>query len=150
MSKSDNPIFIILMFILVIIIFLAIFRTVTPFLTMGLGINANIGSLKGSFQFEAFDNKESEEPTFVFFYIKNCHWCDEARWEFKILKKKYNGNIKIIEIDAAASENKELVKNSKIKGYPTFKYFSNGLNGSSEEYNGRNNSDDFIEFLSNK
>jgi thiol-disulfide isomerase/thioredoxin len=149
MSKYENPIFIMLMFVLVIIIFLAIFRSVSPFLTMGLGLNANIGSLKGSFKIETFDNKESG-PTFVFFYIKNCHSCDEAKWEFKILRKKYNGSIKIIEIDAVDSENKELVKNSKIKGYPTFKYFPNGLNGSSEEYNGRRNSDDFIKFLSNK
>ena len=49
------------MFVLVIIIFLAIFRSVSPFLTMGLGLNAHIGSLRGSFQIEAFENLKKQD-----------------------------------------------------------------------------------------
>ncbi len=65
-NLSGNPLFIMLMFVLVIIIFLAIFRSVSPFLTMGLGLNAHIGSLRGSFQIEAFENEKSSKACFQY------------------------------------------------------------------------------------
>ena len=148
---SGNPVFIMLMFVLVIIIFLAIFRSVSPFLTMGLGVKANIGSLRGSFQIEAFDNQETSGATFVFFYMDGCIHCDNAKQEFEKLQKNYNGEVNIVAINGQSFENKELIKNNNIKRYPTFKYFPFGLNSiKSEEYNGDRTANAFNEFLSNK
>ena len=146
---SGNPVFIMLMFVLVIIIFLAIFRSVSPFLTMGLGLNAHIGSLRGSFQIEAFDNQETSGPTFVFFYMDGCSHCENAKPEFARFQKSYKGPVNIIKIDGNDPSNKELVENNNIRGYPTFKYFPNGLNGESKEYNGtERTADDFNKFIS--
>lgn len=62
MAKIDtyfsNPLVVVLSMIIVLIVILAIFRTVSPFLTMGVGINAHLGSLRGSLALEAYKNRE--------------------------------------------------------------------------------------------
>jgi protein disulfide-isomerase-like protein len=147
-DMSGNPLFIMLMFVLVIIIFLAIFRSVSPFLTMGIGLNAHIGSLKGSFQIEAFENQAGTKPCFVLFYAPWCGHCKTAKPIFEEFKESYNGPVEIIAIDC--DENKEIAKKYGIQGFPTFKYFPNGLEGASQDYNGERTADDFKEFLSDK
>lgn len=62
MSKMDtffsNPLVVVISMIIVLIVILSIFRTVSPFLTMGVGINAHLGSLRGSLALEAYKNRE--------------------------------------------------------------------------------------------
>ena len=144
---SGNPVFIMLMFVLVIIIFLAIFRSVSPFLTMGLGFNAHVGSLKGSFQIEAFENQESN-ACFVMFYAPWCGHCKTTKPEFQKLQETYKGPIKIIAIDCDDDENKELVAQQEVKGFPTIRYYPSGLSGKYDEYNGDRTAEGFKEYFS--
>jgi protein disulfide-isomerase-like protein len=145
---SNHPVFMMLMFVLVIIIFLAIFRSVSPFLTMGLGMNAHIGTLRGSFQLEAFENQVANTPTFVMFYAPWCGHCKRAKPEFENFKKSYKGPIKVIAIDCEEPANKELAKKHNIQGYPTIRYYPTGLSGQFEEYNGERTADGFNEYVS--
>jgi len=145
---SGNPVFIMLMFVLVIIIFLAIFRSVSPFLTMGLGVNAHIGSLRGSFQIEAFENQQESNGCFVMFYAPWCGHCKTTKPEFEKLQESYKGPIKIIAIDCDDDKNKELVSKHDVKGFPTIRYYKDGLEGEYTEYNGGRTADDFKEYIS--
>ena len=145
---SGNPVFIMLMFVLVIIIFLAIFRSVSPFLTMGLGLNAHIGSLKGSFQIEAFENQQQSNACFVMFYAPWCGHCITIKPEFERLQETYKGPIKIIAIDCDDDENKELVAQQEVKGFPTIRYYPSGLSGKYDEYNGERTAEGFKEYFS--
>lgn len=144
---SGNPLFIMLMFVLVIIIFLAIFRSVSPFLTMGLGFNAHIGSLRGSFQIEAFDNQNNSSACFVLFYAPWCGHCKTTKPEFDKFKQSYKGPIKIISIDCDDDQNKELASKQEIKGFPTIRYYPDGLDGQYTEYNGGRTADDFNDYV---
>ena len=58
---TQNPLAILIVIILSIIIIIAIFRATN--LSAGIGMNAHIGQLKGSFQLEAFENSNS--PAFA-------------------------------------------------------------------------------------
>jgi thiol-disulfide isomerase/thioredoxin len=144
---SENPVFIMLMFVLVIIIFLAIFRSVSPFLTMGLGLNAHIGSLKGSFQIEAFENQQMSKAVLVLYYAEWCGHCKTTLPPFKRLEESYKGPVKIIAINCEDDKNKELVAKDPPKGYPTIRYYPNGLDDQYTEYNGGRTYDDFNEYL---
>ena len=144
---SGNPVFIMLMFVLVIIIFLAIFRSVSPFLTMGLGFNAHIGSLKGSFQIEAFENQGSN-ACFVMFGTGWCGHCKTTKPEFDNFKESYKGPIKIMYIDCEDDNNKELVAQQEVKGFPTIRYYPSGLTGKYDEYNGERTTEGFKEYVS--
>jgi len=148
-DASNHPLFMMLLFVLVIIIFLAIFRSVSPFLTMGLGMNAHIGSLRGSFQLEAFENKmgNSNDPTFVIFHAPWCGHCKRTMPEFKKFQDSYNGPIKVIDIDSEVDGNKEIIKSQNIQGFPTIRYYPNGLAGQFEEYNGERTADAFNDYV---
>jgi protein disulfide-isomerase A6 len=145
---SGNPLFIMLMFVLVIIIFLAIFRSVSPFLTMGIGLNAHIGSLKGSFQIEAFENQEESKSCFVLFYAPWCGHCKTTLPEFETLQQSYKGSIKIVAINCEEDKNKQLVAQQDIKGFPTIRYYKDGLDGEYTEYNDDRTADKFNKYIS--
>jgi thiol-disulfide isomerase/thioredoxin len=147
---SGNPVFIMLMFVLVIIIFLAIFRSVSPFLTMGLGFNAHVGSLRGSFQIEAFENQESNGPVFAMYGAGWCGHCKSTRPHFDDFKQSYKGPVKIMYIDCEDDNNKELVAQQKVSGFPTFRYYPSGLSGKYDEYNGERNAEGFKEYVSSQ
>ena len=147
-GMTRNPLFIILMFVLIIIIFLAIFRFVVPFLTMGLGFNAHIGSLKGSFQIEAFENEKKSKACFVLFYAPWCGHCKTTKPYFDKFKESYKGPLEIIDIDCEDEQHKELITQQEIKGFPTIRYYPDGLRGQYTEYNGGRTTDDFNEYVS--
>jgi thiol-disulfide isomerase/thioredoxin len=126
----SNPLVIIIFLILALIVILAIIRPASPFLNFGLGLNAHIGDLKGSFQIEAFDNNSS--PEFVMYYAEWCGHCKRAKPEFTKLMESYNGPIKLSMIDC--EENKEIAEKQQIKGFPTIRYYPNGANLKEQEY----------------
>ena len=145
---SSHPVFMMLMFVLVLIIFLAIFRSVSPFLTMGIGMNAHVGTLRGSFQIEAFENQMTgSEPTFVIFHAPWCGHCKRAMPEFEKFKNSYNGPIKVIDINSEEDANKEIIKSQNIQGFPTIRYYPNGLSGQFEEYTGERTADGFNAYV---
>ena len=152
MSGSDlssNPLFLILMFILVLVIFLAIFRSVAPFLTLGFGVRAHIGDLKGSFQIEAFDNQKDADsnPVFAIYHALWCGHCKRAMPEFKKLQDSYDGKVIMMEFDSDKPENKELIQKQGIQGFPTIRYYPQGLSGKYDDYNGDRTMGGFMDYL---
>ena len=133
MKLITNPLFVVVMLLIALIIILAIFRSVSPFLNLGFGIDAHIGELRGSFKIEAFDNNADTEPKFVMYYADWCGHCKKAKPEFEKLQQNYKGNVKVAMVNSELPENKELVKQQGINGYPTIRYYPSGLNSSFEE-----------------
>jgi len=141
-----NPLFVVVMLLIALIIILSIFRSVSPFLNLGLGIDAHIGDLRGSFKIEAFDNNESDQM-FVMYFAEWCGHCIKTKPEFQKLMENYKGNVKILMIDCEAPENKELVKQQGINGFPTIRYYPSGLNSNYQDYTGGRTYSDFVQYL---
>ena len=142
LSLLQNPLVIVVLSILVLIVVLSIFG-----LNMGFGVNANIGTIRGSFHVETFDN-QSKEPTFVLYYVSWCGHCVKTKPEFQKLVDSYKGKVKVVMIDCEATENKELVKSQKIQSYPTIRFYKNGLmGGESQEYTGERTYSNFAQYL---
>ena len=153
----SNPLVIIIIIILVLIIVLAIFRPTSPFLNLGLGVNAHIGNIKGSFDLEAFDNQVVRESTtttatLVLFMSPNCGHCRAMKPEWDTFNKMYNGNVNIKTIDCSDSSNSQLAREHGVQGYPTIRYYPNGLSDkvSFIEYNGERNANSISDFLNNQ
>jgi protein disulfide-isomerase A6 len=137
------------MLLIGLIIILAIFRNVSPFLNLGFGIHAHIGQLKGNFSIEAFEN---QKPALVMFYAPWCGHCKRCKPEFDRLMNDYKGNVKIIAIDA--DENKEIAKIHNIEGFPTIRYYPEGFTSDGDgnvenfkEYTGDRTYSNFIQYL---
>ena len=143
----SNPLVIVIILLVVLIVLLAIFRSASPFLNLGFGMNAHLGDLKASFQVEAFDNNDSEQSCLVLYYAEWCSHCQKAKPEYQRLIEEYNGNVKIMMIDCDDPSNKELVESQNIKGYPTIRYYPNGLSGSYKEYSGERKYSNFAQYL---
>ena len=143
-SIMSNPLVIIVLLILGLIVVLAILRPASPYLNFGFGMNAHIGDLKGSLQFEAFDNSQ---PTFVMYYAEWCGHCKRTKPEFQKLIESYKGPVKIMMVDCEAKENTDLVKQQNIKGFPTIRYYPSGLTETFQEYSGGRTAFDFNQYL---
>lgn len=142
----SNPLFIIIILLLALIIILSIFRSVSPMLTLGFGVNAHIGDLRGSFELETFDNNNNQ-PIFVMFFAEWCGHCKRTMPEFKKLMENYKGNVKIVLIDSEDKSNAELVKSQKISGFPTIRMYPSGFDSKYSEYNGGRTYTDFVQYL---
>ena len=146
-SFFSNPLVIIILLIIGLIIVLSIFRPASPFLNVGFGINAHLGDLKGSINFETFDN--NNQPSFVMYFAEWCGHCKRTKPDFQKLIESYKGPVKVLLIDCEAPENKTLVKSQDIKGFPTIRYYPSGLNENFQEYNGGRTYSEFNEYLNN-
>lgn len=145
-SMITNPLMIIIGLVIALIVVLAIFRPASPFLNLGFGVNAHIGDLKGSINFEAFDNKS--QPVFAMYFAEWCGHCKKTKPEFKKLMESYKGPIKIEMIDCENPEYADEVKKQGIKGFPTIRYFPKGKDSSDfKEYEGGRTFMDFSNYL---
>ena len=154
-SLASNPLVIIISVLLIVIIILAVFRSVMPKLSMGIDIKAHLGDLKASFDLEGYDNYEyfqnppleyGPSPEFIMFHAPWCGHCKRAMPEFEKLMNKYTGGVKINAINC--EENKNVAKEHNIKGFPTIRYYPKGMKGNNyEEYSGARNYSDFVEYL---
>ena len=147
-ASWSNPLCIVVMLLVLLILVLAIFRSASPFLNLGFGVNAHIGELKGSIQLEAFNN-HNEKPVLVMYYANWCGHCKRAKPEFQKLKDEYKGNVELIMIDCELDENKKLVESAKIEGFPTIRYYPSGMNEAYKEYTGERTYSNFVEYLGN-
>ena len=156
MSFMKNPLFVIITVLIIVIVVLAVFRSVAPTLTMGLGLKAHIGDLKSSFDLEAYDNYEDFDnqleygpsPEFVMFHAPWCGHCKRALPEFEKLMDNYTGGVKMKAIDCEAD--KEMAKKHGIQGFPTIRYYPKGMDGGDhKEYSGARSYSDFVQYLGN-
>jgi len=151
LNAIKNPLSIIIMLLIGLILVLAIFRSVSPFLSLGFGVNAHIGELKGSFEIEAFDNNSDQSydssSLFVMYYAEWCGHCKRTMPEFNKLMNNYNGSVKILLINSEQDEYKDLIKSQDIKGFPTIRYYPSGLSSDYQEYSGGRTESDFMQYL---
>lgn len=186
MAVLTNPLFIIVMILIIILIVLAIFRIFSPNFSIGLEGGAHIGTLKGSFELEAFEGDDIDEPfenddddsepfenndddgddgddtdenfetfsnkengEFVLFYAHWCGHCKNLMPDFDKMMQNYKGNIRIVKIDS--DKNPELINSHKVKGFPTIRYFPDGMDKSNnfKEFSGDRSYEGLLNYLSN-
>ena len=120
-------------------------------LGLSAGFSAHLGSLRGSVEFEAFENFDdgSQKPCLVLFHANWCGHCKKMKPEWDKFKKENNSNnTGVIALDLENDENKDLMNKHGIKGFPTIKFFPNGhSNGNGEDYNGSRTADAFHSFV---
>ena len=72
-NLKKNPIMIVIAIALIIIIIIGVFTPLRNRLTAGLNLGGHIGSLRGEFNIETFEN--TTNPTMVLFYAPWCGHC---------------------------------------------------------------------------
>ena len=90
-----------------------------------------------------------KRPIFTMYYAPWCGHCKTAMPEFDKLASNPPDGVKVVKINCDEDENKELAKAQNIQGFPTIRYYKNGMNGDFQEYNGERTSDGFTQFLQN-
>ncbi len=149
-SMMSNPLVHVILVLILIIIVLGIIRIVNPTFSAGVGLNAHVGTLKGSVNFEAFegfDNKE--QPVLAMFYADWCGHCKSTKPHFdKLMTKNING-VKVMAINAEDKENAPLVKSQNIQGFPTIRYYPTGFSGDYKDFDGERTVEGFESFLQN-
>ncbi len=142
-----NPLISIVTIVIILIVILAIFRAAN--LTMGFGLQAHLGNLRTSFMIEGFEN---DGPALVMYYADWCGHCKRTKPQLEAAKSEYNGKVKIVMLNAEDPENASLLKQEDIQGFPTIRYYKNGMPSAGkkstyEEYNGERTKEDFLQFL---
>lgn len=130
-NLHKTPFMLLIVVIVVVLLIVGIFRGMAP--TLGFGFYAHLGGVRGAVSFETFENSQ---PTFAIFYAPWCGHCKQAKPEFEKLVSDYKGNTKIHMVNG--DENKELVKQHGVQGFPSLRYYPRGLNTPSDykEYTG--------------
>lgn len=144
-SMISNPLVIIILLLLLAVIVLGFIRMMSPNFSTGIGLNAHLGSIKGSINLEAFEN--SNGPTFACFTAEWCGHCKTAKPEITTLKSQGIQGIEIIEIDS--DKNPELIKEHDVKGFPTMRFYPEGLSKKTDfvDFTGDRTSDGMKTFL---
>jgi len=98
--------------------------------------------------FENFANP-GEKGDFVLFYAHWCGHCKNLMPHFDKLMEKYDGNVRIVKIDS--DQNPELMNAHKVKGFPTIRYFPDGVDkiNNFKEYPGDRTYSGLMNYLSN-
>ncbi len=143
-----NPLIAIVTVVIVLIVILSIFRAAN--LTMGFGVQAHLGNLRTSFMIEGFEGDSA--PALVMYYADWCGHCKRTKPLLERARGEYKGKIKIVMLDADASENAPLLKQEDVNGFPTIRYYKSGVpkvgkKSDYEEYNGERTKEDFLQFL---
>ena len=125
--KKLEPICQILMVAMVIIIIIAVFSPrYNERLSAGLNVGAHIGGLKGGFNFESYENgQNASNPAFTMFYAPWCGHCKTTMPEFDELSNIHTGGTTIGKVNC--DEQPDVGKKHNIQGYPTIKFFPNGM-----------------------
>ena len=146
-SIMTNPLFHVVCVLILIIIVLGLIRIVYPTFSAGVGVNAHVGTLKGSVNFEAFDNQDS--PMFVMYYADWCGHCKNTKPHFEELMKQNNNGVKVMMLNAEDKANADLVKSQNIQGFPTIRWYPSGLNSDYKEFDGDRSLKGFQDYINN-
>ena len=128
-----RPVLLVILIVLCLVILFAIFSPRNGNIA-GLNVNANLGNLRGGFKIEAFEN--STNPTLALFYAPWCGHCKRFEPIYNKFQQSYQGPASVTSINC--DENKEMAQMHGIKGFPTLRFFPNGMSDASNfmEYNG--------------
>lgn len=149
-SMISNPLVIVVIMLLIVLVVLGVLRMIMPNFSAGVGVNAHLGSIKGSVNLEAFDlenfNNQSG-PQFVVFKAEWCGHCKRAMPEVQKLQQESLGNVSIVVVDS--DKEPELCKEHGIQGFPTVRYYPDGLSNKSnyEDFSGERTVQGFKTFL---
>lgn len=147
----SNPFVVLVTVIILITIVLSILRSMN--MTIGFGVNAHLGRLRGSFSVEGFEGAgDKEGPALIMFYADWCGHCKRAKPELERARDRYRGPVKIIFMDGDAKENAGLLKQEGVQGFPTIRYYPGGIpmmgqKGEFKEYSGDRKEEAFVEYL---
>lgn len=142
-SGIKQCIFIVLLLILVVAIFTPRSNT-NHFLSAGIGMHGHVGNLRGNFNLETFSGNGDA----VLFYAPWCGHCKRVMPHWDNLEKSNVGvNVKKVNSD----ENKELTEKHGITGFPTIRYFSNGMDDHKnyETFTGPRDTKSLVNWLNN-
>lgn len=144
-SMMSNPLVVVIAILLIILIVLGVIRIIMPTFSLGLGVNAHVGSLKGSVNLEAFENNTL--PQFVIFKAEWCGHCKNTMPEIEKLKQENIPNVEIVVIDS--DEKPDLIKECGVKGFPTIRMYPKGLSNKDnyEDFDGERSVQGFKTFL---
>jgi len=88
--------------------------------------------------------KEAEQPTLALFYADWCPHCKDMKPDWANVHKALEKSpIKIIELEASDPK----VAKQGIKGFPTIRFYPQGLNGPFKEHGGGRNTNEILGFL---
>ena len=120
---KKNPVLQIVLLALVIVIIIAVFTPRGGRFSAGLSAKGHVGSLRGGFNLETFqgDNK----GTLALFHADWCGHCKRFMPEFNKFKSGYNGPVNVVAYNEG--QNKDMMQQHGVQGYPTIRYYPNGL-----------------------
>ncbi|KAG0329900.1 hypothetical protein BGZ99_010011 [Dissophora globulifera] len=94
-----------------------------------------------------FDKTIGSTPAFVEFYAP---WCGHCK-VYEELGKAFEGkDDKVLIVKVDADSERELGTRYGVKGFPTLKWFPNGVDGDAEDYNGGRDLDSLSSFVTKK
>lgn len=151
-SVMSNPLVVVVIMLLLVIVILGIIRMVMPSFSAGVGVNAHLGTIKGSINLEAFENTEelesfmnSNSPQFVIF---KADWCGHCKKVLPEIQKLESMNLcQVVKVDA--DKQPDLVKEHGVQGFPTIRLYPQGLGNKSsyEDFTGERTAESMKVFL---
>ena len=64
---------------------------------------------------------------FVKFYAPWCGHCKRLAPTWEELAKSQKGTVRVAKMDCTATDNKQFCRDMGVRGYPTLKFFPNGM-----------------------
>jgi|694.fasta_scaffold138478_6 thiol-disulfide isomerase/thioredoxin len=141
-----NPVLQIVLLALVIIIIISVFTPRGGRFSAGVSAKGHVGSLRGGFGLETFEN--DNKGTLVLFHADWCGHCKRLMPEFQNFESNYQGPVNIVKYNE--SQDKELIQQHNVQGYPTIRYYPNGLDDvqNYSDYEGPRTTDGLNNFVS--
>lgn len=144
-SMMSNPLVLVVIMLLVVLVILGVIRMIMPSFSAGVGVNAHLGTIKGSVNLEAFENENS--PCLAIFKAEWCGHCKRLMPEIQKLQQEKVENVNLVIIDS--DQQPQLIKEHGIQGFPSIRFYPNGLGNKSdyEDYNGERTAQSLKTFM---
>lgn len=144
-SMMSNPLVLVVIMLLVVLVILGVIRMIMPSFSAGVGVNAHLGTIKGSVNLEAFENENT--PCLAIFKAEWCGHCKRLMPEIQKLQQEKVENVNLVIIDS--DQQPQLIKEHGIQGFPSIRFYPNGLGNKSdyEDYNGERTAQSLKTFM---
>lgn len=144
-SMMSNPLVLVVIMLLVVLIILGVIRMIMPSFSAGVGVNAHLGTIRGSVNLEAFENQNG--PCLAVFKAEWCGHCKRLMPEIQKLQQENVENVNLVIIDS--DQQPQLIKEHGIQGFPSIRFYPNGLGNKSdyEDYNGERTAQSLKTFM---